>query len=124
MELVVLAEPLSVFQIHDVKDIDLSVRPLYLGLTQDELSVVAPTTAVPEQTVNREDGWRAFKISGVLDFSLVGILAKISSLLADESISIFAISTYNTDYVLVKEGNYHNAVAALQHANYTVITAD
>ncbi len=49
------------------------------------------------------DGWKAFRIQGVLDFSLIGILAKIATVLADNGISIFAVSTYNTDYVLIKK---------------------
>ena len=53
--------------------------------------------------VEREDGWRAFRIQGVLDFSLIGILSKITSILAEHSIGVFAISTYNTDYIFVKE---------------------
>ena len=59
--------------------------------------------------IQRDDGWKAFRIQGVLDFSLIGILAKIAAALADNGISIFAVSTYNTDYVLIKskEGDHY-----------------
>ena len=60
------------------------------------------------------DGWKAFRIQGVLDFSLIGILAKIDTVLADNGISIFAVSTYNTDYVLIKKENYQKALDILQ----------
>ena len=61
-----------------------------------------------------KDGWKAFRIQGVLDFSLIGILAKIATVLADNGISIFAVSTYNTDYVLIKKENYQKALDILQ----------
>ncbi len=60
------------------------------------------------------DGWKAFRIQGVLDFPLIGILAKIATVLADNGISIFAVSTYNTDYVLIKKENYQKALDILQ----------
>ena len=61
-----------------------------------------------------DDGWKAFRIQGVLDFSLIGILVKIATVLADNGISIFAVSTYNTDYVLIKKENYQKALDILQ----------
>ena len=88
--------------------------------TEDELSVVLPTKNVPSITVSREDDWRGFKIEGVLDFSLVGILAKIVSLLAAATISIFAISTYNTDYILVKRHDFDAAADILKQNGYQV----
>ena len=76
-------------------------------------SLVCPTALVPENAFSREDGWRAFRICGQLDFSLTGILAKISKKLADAGIGIFALSTYNTDYILIKEENYARALELL-----------
>ncbi|MFM9597494.1 ACT domain-containing protein, partial [Streptomyces scabiei] len=81
----------------------------------------SPTPRVPEETVNREDNWKVFQIQGVLDFGLVGILAKISSVLAENNISIFAISTYNTDYILVKEYVCNKAVEILRTQKYEVL---
>ena len=68
-----------------------------------------------------EDGWRAFRIQGVLDFSLIGILADISRILAENKIGIFAISTFNTDYILTKEENYQKALDVLSRAGYTIV---
>lgn len=87
--------------------------------TNDEISVVCPVEHVPED-VKFERGWRAFGVEGPLDFSLVGVLAGISSSLSEAGISIFAISTYDTDYVLVKEEKLGLAIAALRRQGYEV----
>ena len=71
--------------------------------------------------IERDDGWQAFRIQGVLEFSLIGILSKITGILAENKIGIFAISTYNTDYVLTKKENYQKALDALKDAGYTII---
>jgi len=68
----------------------------------------------------RNDGWRAFRIEGVLDFSLVGILSRISACLAEKNIGIFAISTFNTDYILTKKENFERAAKALEAEDYTI----
>ncbi len=60
----------------------------------------------PSLTIERDDGWRGFRIQGTLDFSLIGILSKLSGILAEHKIGIFAISTYNTDYILVKRREF------------------
>lgn len=71
-------------------------------------------------TVERDDGWKAFRIQGVLDFSLIGILSRISAILAENKIGIFAVSTYNTDYILVKKENYQRALKALETQGYRI----
>ena len=76
---------------------------------------------MPSNTTERDDGWRCFRIQGVLDFSLIGILSKISGILAENKIGIFAVSTYNTDYVLVKSENFEKAMTALAEKGYTVL---
>ena len=120
VELERLPYELSVCKIADVSDIDLGSELLFVGKTDEEVSLVCPTQDVPKMTTAREDGWRAFRIKGVLDFSLTGILARISGVLAEEGIGIFAVSTYNTDYVLVKAENLGRAADALTRAGYDV----
>ena len=71
--------------------------------------------------IQQDDGWKAFRIQGVLNFSLIGILAKIAAALADNGISIFAVSTYNTDYVLMKKENYQKALDVLKALGYMII---
>ena len=93
----------------------------FLSITHagSELSIVCAETIVPKG-VQREPGWRAFKVAGPLDFALTGILASLAVPLAAAGVSIFAISTYDTDYVLVKEDNVEKAVRALQGAGHRV----
>ena len=67
---------------------------------------------MPKMTIEREDGWRGFRIQGILDFSLIGILSKLSGILADNKIGIFAISTFNTDYILVKDAQLSSVFKA------------
>lgn len=100
--------------------IDLTREFTFVAKTDEELSLVCKTSDVPPNTIEREDGRRAFRIEGVLDFSLVGILSKISSLLADGGISIFAVSTYNTDYILTKKEDFDAALAILQKNGFTI----
>ncbi|GAA2913291.1 ACT domain-containing protein [Enterococcus pseudoavium] len=121
MKLEILPQELSVYQVADLNLVDLTQQPLFIGVTAEEISIVSATDNVPTDTLEREDGWKGFKIEGVLEFSLVGILAKIASLLADANISIFAISTYNTDYVLIKANKYEAAIVALRAGGYTVV---
>lgn len=87
--------------------------------TEDELSIVCLQKDIPNN-IKCEKDWKVLKVDGPLDFSLVGILASISSLMAERSISIFAISTYDTDYILVKEKDVDEAIRALEDNNYEV----
>ena len=92
----------------------------FLSRTDAELSLVCPTELTPAETVAREDEWKGFRISGVLDFALIGILAPIAAILAENRIGIFAVSTYNTDYVFVKAAQFDAALAALAAAGYEI----
>jgi hypothetical protein len=87
--------------------------------TADELSVVCVSGSVPP-SVRAEHGFRILKIDGPLDFSLTGILAAVAGPLAGAGISIFAVSTFDTDYILVKAGKLQQAVSALQAAGHVV----
>lgn len=103
----------SVCKVKDYSKVNLDTEFCFTGRTNEEKSLVCLTKDVPENTIEREDGWKAFRIEGILDFSLIGILSKISALLAENEIGIFAISTYNTDYIFVKEENYTRAKVLL-----------
>ena len=118
MNLQVLPQAFTVCQVSDISDIDFSREFVFFSRTDEELSLVCETSFVPANTLAREDGWRGFRVSGVLKFSLVGILAKISSILAEQGISIFAVSTYNTDYIFTKADVFDRAIAALSSAGY------
>lgn len=101
--------------------INLNSEYSFIGKTDEEKSLVCITDEVPANVIQRDDGWKAFRIQGVLDFSLIGILAKIAAALADNGISIFAVSTYNTDYVLMKKENYQKALDVLKALGYMII---
>ena len=110
----------SVCQVEDYSLVSLSSEYVFIGKTDEENSLVCMTDEVPENVIRRADGWKAFCVQGVLDFSLIGILSKIAAVLADNGISIFAVSTYNTDYILIKKESYEKALAALGAAGYTI----
>ena len=97
--LYLLNEEFSICKVSDYNKVDLTRPFCFVEKTDEENSLICETDAVPDNTTDREDGWKAFRIMGTLDVSLVGILAKISALLAKAEIGIFAISTYNTDYI-------------------------
>lgn len=99
----------------------LKKSPCFLGLTDDEISLVCETNATPRDAVQRDDGWRAFRVSGTLDLSLVGVLRGIADVLADIGVPVFVVSTYDTDYVLVRERFLDRALDELSAAGYTVV---
>lgn len=99
----------------------ISAGPIPFCITDDELSLVCPEQNVPISALQVELGWRAFRICGTLAFTLTGILAGITGVLADAGISLFALSTYNTDYVLVKASSLKAAVAALEAGGYQIV---
>ena len=121
MELKRIPYSLSVCKLADLSGVNLSADFCFIGKTDEELSLVCPTVDVPPETIAREDGWRGFRIQGVLDFSLIGILARLSGILAAQQIGIFAVSTYNTDYILVKEENFDRALQALSAEGYAIV---
>ena len=92
----------------------------FIGKTKDEISVVVPATLILD-SIEQEDDWRCLEVIGPLGFSMTGILANVSSTLADEKISIFAISTFDTDYILVKKDTLSAATKALKKKNYQII---
>jgi uncharacterized protein len=85
--------------------------------TPGEVSLVCGAENVPAN-VQAETGWRGMRVNGTLDFALTGILAGLAGTLARASISLFALSTYDTDYILVKADKLEAAIAALQSAGY------
>lgn len=124
MKLKVIEYDFTVCKVRDISQVDFNDEFCFLGKTDEEISLVCRSEKTPLNTVEREDGWRAFRIEGILDFSLVGILSRISAVMAENEIGIFALSTYNTDYVLVKKHNFESAVNALMGAGYEVTDAN
>ena len=121
MELKRIDHKLTVCKVTEVSNINMNTDFYFIGKTDEELSLVCKTEDTPQNTVERDDGWRGFRIQGVLDFSLIGILSKLSGILAEHKIGIFAVSTYNTDYILAKEENYERALNVLASEGYTIV---
>jgi hypothetical protein len=92
----------------------------FIAKTYEEVSIVLPQ-AINIASDEVEKDWQALEVVGPLDFSLTGILSRISTILANEKISIFAISTFDTDYILVKSKNVSLATTALIANNYQII---
>ncbi|MFR0865804.1 MAG: ACT domain-containing protein [Eubacterium sp.] len=111
----------SICQVEDYSLVNLEADYSFIAKTEEERSLVCITKDVPSNVIRREDGWKAFCVQGVLDFSLIGILSKISTILAERGISIFAVSTYNTDYILIKDTNYEKALEVLKSSGYEII---
>ena len=120
MRLEVIDGQFSVCKVEDYSLVDAESPYCFTGCTADEKSLVCLTRDVPDNALMRDDGWTAFRIAGQLDFSLIGIIAGISGLLAEAEIGIFVISTYDTDYVLVRTENREKAVGVLSGAGYEI----
>jgi hypothetical protein len=120
MELKTIPYRFTVCKLMSVGDLPSGIDFCFTAKTDEEISLVCKTEDVPEKTLVRDDGWKGFRIEGVLDFSLIGILSKISAILAENKVGIFAVSTYNTDYIFVKEENFDKAINALKDNGYDV----
>lgn len=111
----------SVCKVADYSGVDIESEFCFTGRTDEERSLVCPTQQVPANATHREDGWKAFRIEGVLDFSLIGILARLCGILTEKQIGVLALSTFQTDYILVKEERFEEALSALAHAGYSIV---
>ncbi|MCL2373054.1 MAG: ACT domain-containing protein [Defluviitaleaceae bacterium] len=120
MQLEILAQDFSICKLEDMGQVDFTKGITFAAKTADEISLVCETAYAPQNTIAHEPGWRGLKVSGVLDFSLVGILAGITNTLANGGISIFAVSTYDTDYILVKAVDFDKAMSLLADGGYVV----
>ncbi|MEJ6950783.1 ACT domain-containing protein [Natronospora cellulosivora (SeqCode)] len=122
LSLKLMGEKLAISKISSNMPIPLWVlksRDFYsITRTEDEMSIISVESSVPSG-IESEKGWRAIKIEGKLDFSLVGIISSITTLLADAGISVFVMSTFNTDYILIKETSLSEAKVILSKA-YTL----
>lgn len=122
MRLAVLAEPLVVARLAPDAPVPAEGRGFWsLTRTSEELSLVCTPEGVPAGA-RTEGPFRALKVEGLLDFSLVGILADLTGLLAAAKISLFALSTFDTDYLLVRAVRLDEAIAALRAAGHVVET--
>ena len=120
MNLKLLPETFTVCKVEDESQIEFTGTYCFVGKTEDEISLVCPTADVPGFTEAREDGGRRFKIEGELDFSMIGVISHLSSILAAEDLPLFVISTFQTDYIFVKEDDLSKALFVLEEENHKV----
>lgn len=120
MELKIINRDFSICKVKNLSEIDFSDEFCFVSKTDEELSLVCNTNLLPKNVIECDNGWKAFRIQGVLDFSLIGILSKISALLAENKIGIFVVSTYNTDYILTKEEKFNKSIEILESNGYVI----
>ena len=121
MKLTVLAGEFSVWRLAADAPLPAVEAGTFLSMTrsEDELSIVSSSSEVPADTTV-ETGWRCLKIEGPLAFEMTGVLAALSVPLADAGIPIFVISTFDTDYLLVKATDLKRACSVLRDDGHTV----
>ncbi|MDE5756673.1 MAG: ACT domain-containing protein [Clostridia bacterium] len=120
MVLELLQDKFCVCKIDSVKQANIQSDFFFLAKTDGEVSLVCKEADAPKDSAIVEKGWRAMRVVGALDFSLVGILADISSVLAKAGVPIFAVSTYDTDYILIKQEYLEKALSALKDGGYKI----
>ena len=120
MELTVLPQEFSICCINGLGELDWTCEFCFVAKTDRGLSLVCPTGDVPDGALEREDGWRTFRIEGVQDFAMIGVLAEISFLLAEQGINIYAMSTCWADYIMTKEEQFEPALRALEEMGYLI----
>ena len=126
LQLLLLDDHLAVCKLEPEAEVPTwAVRGAFFSITRthDELSVVCPEASVPVN-VRAEKGWRCFRVAGAMDFSLVGVLASLTAPLAEAKLGIFAVSTFDTDYLLVKEQDMGRAIEALREYGHVVSGPD
>ncbi len=124
MELELLEGELSIHRLDPDAEIPPPPRgePLYcVSITTEEMTIICPSS-VEVESQRTEHNWRAFRIVGPLDFSLTGILARLSRVLAEAEVSIFALSTFDTDIVMVRQDDLAAAKEALSEGGYRVVS--
>lgn len=124
LTLTVLPESLAICRCDRASDLPIwAMAASFFSVTrtQDELSIVCPEARIPADVVC-ERGWRSLKFEGPFDFNLTGILVAVAAPLAEAGISIFAVSTYETDYVLVRQAQLAAAIDTLSACGHRVQT--
>lgn len=121
MKLWTVPETFAVCKVSSLAHVDWTQTFTFVAKTDEELSVVCPMQAIPENATDVEADWRCLKVLGPLDFSLVGIVSRLTDLLAKAAISVFVVSTFDTDYLLVKAATFDAAKAVLQAGEYEIV---
>ncbi|MDY4609341.1 MAG: ACT domain-containing protein [Sphaerochaetaceae bacterium] len=117
----ILNDDFSICKVVDYSEVSLDNPFVFMACTDEERSLVCSSALVPSNVTECENGWTAFRIVGTLDFSLTGIIARIASLLAERKIGVFVVSTFNTDYVLIRKETVEAALSVLLENGYAIL---
>jgi len=120
MKIKVINNEFSICKVSDYSLVNIEANYCFIAKTDEEKSLVTTIENVPKNTIQRDDGWKAFRIEGILDFSLIGVVSKISTFLAENEIGIFVISSFNTDYILTKINDFDKAIKVLEKNGYQI----
>ena len=120
MQLEILPDEFSVCKLAESAAPELDRPFCFYARTDAERSLVCPTARVPAGCAAREDGWRLLRVAGTLDFSLIGVIAGLAAALAAAEVGVFVVSTFDTDYLLVRQTQLRTATAALTRAGHAV----
>ena len=120
MTLQILPQIFTVCKVPEISAELLQTPFCFTAVTDTERSLLCPTPAVPQSCTERSDGWRGLRVKGTLDFALIGILARLTALLAEHAVSVFAVSTYDTDYLFVRESQWTVALNVLRSGGYGI----
>ena len=120
MELKIIDKEFAICKVEDFSQINLNDEFIFVGKTDNELSVVCEMESIPNNCTHIDRGWIGFRIQGELDFSLIGIISKLSAILAENKIGIFTVSTYDTLVVQVPTKLNEEAKEALRENEYII----
>ena len=124
MEIEKLRAEFSVCKVEDYSQVNLQSEYCFIGKTDKENSLVCLTEQKPSNVTECEDGWKALRIKEKMDFTATGVLSGLSALLAQQGVSIFVVSTFDTDYIFVKKEQESTAVQTLVNAGHRILTGD
>lgn len=110
----------SICRLRSIPDTDAMQGIFFIARTPDEISLVCRSFCVPDEAEDVSSGWALLQVEGPLDFSMVGVISRISSVLSEAEVSLFAVSTYLTDYFLVRTHDLRKAVSSLASEGYDV----
>lgn len=121
MKLELLADEFSICRIDDLSVVDYTEEFVFINKTRTGIDLVCRTIAVPESCLSHEDHWRMFCLAGKLTYTLMGILGKIATILGNNNVGVFVVSTHDNIYYLVREAQLENAVQALDERGYMFV---
>lgn len=119
-----LAYDFTICKVQSEEELSLNHTFYFIGKTDEEISLVCKTEDTPLHTIEREDGWKGFRILGQLEFSMIGVLSQLTTILAQNKIGIFVVSTFNTDYFFIKNENYERALRVIKREGHFIVDSD